>query len=153
MNILRSRRARLAALSVGLAAVAVPTLAQPASAAVQSCEFVLKSVTADDVQEPRTRGDEIFIELDNQRFPSSGFVRFRANGVSAGAALFQNAKRQYADDNPLTVELKEVDVPLPNDQIATNKTLECTGDQTNQVLIFREPGVQYRLTYDVNLLD
>ncbi len=153
MTILRSTGARLATLTLGVAAVAVPVLAQPASAAVQSCEFVLNTVTADDIQEPRTRGDEIILELDGQRFPTliRDFVRFRVPGVAVGAGAFDTAKKQFADDNPLTVRLIEDDT-LFNDQIGNNKTLECTGDQTDQVLIFRETGVQYRVKYDVNLL-
>jgi hypothetical protein len=150
MTILRSTRTRIVTMTVGLAAAAVPVLSQTASAADQSCKFILNSVKAVDVQETGTRGDEIFIKLDGQRFPSSGFVRFGANGASAAASLFQNAAVDFADDNPLSVQLIEHD-PLFNDQIGNAKSLECTGGQTDQVLVFKETGVKYLMTYDVDL--
>jgi hypothetical protein len=152
MTILRSTRARLGVLTVGLAAAAVPVLSQPASAAVQSCQFVLERVIADDVQEAGTRGDEITLKLDGERFPSSGFVRFGANGAIRNHPSFQSPVVVYADDNPLSVQLIELDT-LFNDQIGNTKTLECTGDQRNQTLVFKETGVQYRMQYHVNLLD
>jgi hypothetical protein len=151
MTILRSTRARLGLLTVGLAAAAVPVLSQTASAADQSCNFVLNSVKAVDVQEPRTRGDEIFIRLDGERFPSSGFVRFSTNNVIRAANNFGSPVVGYADDNPLSVQLLEDDT-LINDQIGNTKSLECTGDQTDQVLVFKETGVKYLMTYDVDLL-
>src|SRR5262245_41151539 len=79
MTILRSTRARLGLMTVGLAAATVPVLSHTASAADQACNFVLKSVKAVDVQETGTRGDEIIIKLNTTRFPSSGFVRFPTN--------------------------------------------------------------------------
>jgi hypothetical protein len=151
VTILRSTRARLGLLTVGLAAAAVPVLSQTASAADQSCNFVLNSVKAVDVQEPRTRGDEIFIRLDGVAFPSSGFVRFRSNGASAAARLFASPVVGFADDNPLSVQTIEDDT-LFNDQIGNTKSLECTGDQIDQVLVFKETGVKYLMTYDIDLL-
>jgi hypothetical protein len=151
MSMLGSRRARLTTLAVGFAALAAPALAQPASAAVQSCQFVLKSVKAVDTQETATRGDEIIIRLDGERFPSARFVRFPTNNTTRAASAFGSPIKQFADDNPLSVRLLEVDTLL-DDPIGTTKNLECTGTQTNQVLVFKETGVDYRMTYDVKLL-
>ena len=33
-----------------------------------------------------------------------------------------------------------------------DKNLECTGDQTAQVLRFKQPRAEYLLTYDVDLV-
>jgi hypothetical protein len=38
-------------------------------------------------------------------------------------------------------------------KIGTVKTLECTGAQANQTLVFKDTGVDYRVRYHVNLLD
>jgi hypothetical protein len=151
MNILRSRRARLAAITVGLASAAVPVLSHSASAADQQCNFVLNTLKAVDVQEPRTRGDEIFIRLDGVAFPSSGNVRFLANGAIRAANSFGSPVVGFADDNPLSVQVIENDI-LFNDVIGNTKSLECTGDQIDQVLVFKETGVKYLMTYDVDLL-
>jgi hypothetical protein len=151
MTIIRSRRARLAAIAVGLAASAVPALSHSASAADQQCNFVLNTLKAVDVQEPRTRGDEIFIRLDGVAFPSSGNVRFAANGVVRSANAFGSPVVGFADDNPLSVNVIENDI-LFNDVIGNTKNLECTGDQIDQVLVFKETGVKYLMTYDVDLL-
>jgi hypothetical protein len=151
MTILRSTRARLGLLGVGLAAAAVPVLGQTASAADQSCNFILNTVKAVDTQETGTRGDEIFLRLDGERFPSSGFVRYATNGVIRAANSFGSPVVGFADDNPLSVQLSEHD-PLFNDQIGNVKSLECTGDQTDQVLVFKETGVKYLMTYDIDLL-
>jgi hypothetical protein len=153
MNILRSRRARLAALTVGLAASAVPVLAQSASAADQNCRFIFTSLNAVDVQEEGflTNGDEIFLTLDGQRFPATGTVKFRADGATAGPRSFGSPLVPFSDSNPLTVKLLEDDTII-NDRIGTVKNLECTGDQTAQVLRFKERRAEYLLTYDIDLV-
>jgi hypothetical protein len=148
---MRTKRARLAAITAGVVASVVPVLSQSASAADQQCNFVLNTVQAIDVQEPRSRGDEIFIRLDGVAFPSSGSVRFLRNGVTRSANNFDSPVVGFADDNPLSVRLIEDDI-IFNDPIGNTKNLECTGDQTDQVLVFKETGVKYLMKYDVDLL-
>ncbi len=155
MTILRSTRARLGVLTVGLAAAAVPVLSQSASASVQSCDFVLERVTAVDVQEGgrgANKGDEIILKLDGERFPSTGSAQFPVNATIRNHPSFQSPVVGFADDNPLSVELIELDL-LFNDQIGNTKSLECTGNQRNQTLVFKETGVEYHMRYHVNLLD
>lgn len=153
MSILRSRRARLATLCIGLAAAAVPVVSHPASAAPQNCRFIFNKLKAEDVQEELLfgNGDEIFITLDGQRFPTSGFVRFRADGADRAANSFGSPLVSFSDENPLTIKLLEADTVI-RDRIGTVKNLECTGDQTNQVLRFKDRSAEYLLTYDVDLL-
>jgi hypothetical protein len=152
MQLLRSRPARLAAISLGLATTAVPALAQTAAAADQSCRFVFTSLRAVDIGEELAggNGDEMYVMLDDVRKPQT-FVRFATDGVTRNASAFQNPIADYTDSDPLTVRLFEDD-PVDDDRIDRVKSLECTGEQTGQVLVFTGGFEQYRLTYDVDLL-
>jgi hypothetical protein len=150
MNIMRSR---LAAVGVGLAATVVPALSNSASAAPLDCRFVFSTLEAVDVQEENflNRGDEIFVKIEGVNFPSSGTVKYRADGVIRAANSFSSPQVNYSDTNPLTVTVREDDT-LINDRIGRVKNLECTGNQTGQVLRFADASAEYLLTYDVILL-
>jgi hypothetical protein len=153
MTILRSTRARLGLLSVGLAAAAVPVLSQPASAAPQNCRFIFRTLQAVDVQEELFlgNGDEIFVKIEGVNFPSTGTVKYRADGVIRSANSFGSPQVNYSDSNPLTIRVVEDDTVI-NDRIGRDKNLECTGDQTDQVLRFADASAEYLLTYNVDLL-
>jgi hypothetical protein len=153
MTILRSTRARLGLLTVGLAAAAVPVLSQPASAAPQNCRFIFRTLQAVDVQEELFlgNGDEIFVKIEGVNFPSTGTVKYRADGVIRAANSFGSPQVNYSDSNPLTIRVVEDDTVI-NDRIGRDKNLECTGDQTDQVLRFADASAEYLLTYNVDLL-
>jgi hypothetical protein len=153
MTILRSTRARLGLLTVGLAAAAVPILSQPASAAPQNCRFIFRTLQAVDVQEELFlgNGDEIFVKIEGVNFPSTGTVKYRADGVIRSANSFGSPQVNYSDSNPLTIRVVEDDTVI-NDRIGRDKNLECTGDQTDQVLRFADASAEYLLTYNVDLL-
>ncbi len=153
MTILRSTRARLGMLTVGLAAAAVPVLSHPASAAPLNCRFVFRTLQAVDVQEEAFlgNGDEIFVKIEGVNFPSTGTVKFRADGAIRAANSFGSPQVNYSDTNPLTVTVREDDTVI-NDRIGRVKNLECTGAQANQVLRFADASAEYLLTYNVDLL-
>jgi hypothetical protein len=153
MTILRSTRARLGVLSVGLAAAAVPVLSDSASAAPLNCRFIFRTLEAVDVQEEAFlgNGDEIFVKIEGVNFPSTGTVKYRADGVIRSANSFGSPQVNYSDSNPLTIRVVEDDTVI-NDRIGRDKNLECTGDQTDQVLRFADASAEYLLTYNVDLL-
>ena len=150
MTIMRSRRSRLAALTVGLAAAASPMLSNPASAAA-NCTFKLVSVKAVDIQEER-HGDEIYLHIDGERVPFDGYVTYTHKGESHPAADFGTpAQTQEAFSGSMTVKLFEQD-PTFDEKIGVTPTVNCTGNASNQVLEFVEPNsAHYQVFYDLVL--
>ena len=149
MNILRSRPARLATLSLGLAATVGSALSQPASAA--SCDFVLESVQAVRLQEGG--GDEIYLVLDGVRFPfTKNFVDFPSNGVTRSATSFEFDVPLEFDDQ-MKVKVFEFDptIFVPDQKIGPTKVVNCTGNQQDQVLVFEDGPIEYRLTYSLGV--
>ena len=153
MNILRTRRARLATLSLGLVAVSASAMSHPASAAA-ACTFHLRSVEAVDIQEEGRigTGDEIYLIINGERVPVSGTVDFPADHTTQPASEFGDAN---ATNETFTGSMKgklwEQD-PGFDEKIGVNATVNCTGNQTDQVLAFVEPGssaydVHYDLTF------
>jgi hypothetical protein len=150
MTIMRSRHARLAALTLGLAAAASPMLSNPASAAA-NCTFKLVRVKAVDIQEER-RGDEIYLHIDGERVPFDGYVTYTRNGESHPAADFGTAAQtQEAFNGSMTVKVFEQD-PTFDEKIGVTHTVSCTGSATDHVLEFVEPNsAHYQVFYDVVL--
>jgi hypothetical protein len=153
MNILRSRRARLATLGIGLVAASAAAMSHPA-AATASCTFHLRRVEAVRIQEKGIgKGDEIYLIINGERVPASGAVFFPADGTSRSASAFGDTDATNEGFvGSMKVKMWEQD-PGFDEKIGPTGTVNCTGDQTDQVLPFEEPGsASYKLHYDVTFV-